>query len=335
MDCDALRPTGSRRLVTVLALDEGDAGSAVSRRGRPRRLYEDRHSSKRTALVDQTGGAAHRRQRGAQNAQRAALGEHRRGLHLSLHVRAVDLGRRARNPVPILATNVPSQANGGISADGLTIRYHLRADAKWSDGVPVTSRDVAWTWSAILNPNNDVVARHGYDDIRSIDTPDAHSVVVHLKRPFAPFVDTFFAESDQPYDVMPAHVLSRYPDINRIPFNNAPTVGDGPFSLVAWKHGDSVLLTANHSFFEGPPALNSIEIHFVPNEDTAVNLLRTHAIDYFYQPSIQTYPSLRSVPDTRIVWVNVNGFEGVMFNLGNSVLGDPIVRRAIAAALDK
>jgi peptide/nickel transport system substrate-binding protein len=239
------------------------------------------------------------------------------------------------NPVPMLATSVPNQANGGISADGLTIRYHLRADAKWSDGVPVTSRDVAWTWSAILNPNNDVVARHGYDDIRSIDTPDAHSVVVHLKRPFAPFVDTFFAESDQPYDVMPAHVLSRYPDINRIPFNNAPTVGDGPFSLVAWKHGDSVLLTANHSFFEGPPALNSIEIHFVPNEDTAVNLLRTHAIDYFHEASTQVFPLLRTVPDTKILWDNVNGYEGMMFNLSHPIVSDPLVRQAIAAAIDK
>jgi peptide/nickel transport system substrate-binding protein len=239
------------------------------------------------------------------------------------------------NPVPILVTTVPSQANGGISSDGLTIRYRLRPDAKWSDGVPVTSRDVAWSWSAILNPNNDVVARHGYDDIRSIDTPDARSVVVHLKRPFAPFVSTFFAESDQPYDVLPAHVLSRYPDINRIPFNNAPTVGDGPFSFVAWKHGDNVLLTANHSFFEGPPALHSIEIHFVPNEDTAVNLLRTHAIDYFHEASMQVFPLLQSVPDTKIVSDNVNGYEGMMFNLSHPIVSEPLVRQAIAAAIDK
>ena len=54
--------------------------------------------------------------------------------------------------VPMLAAAVPTQADGGISADGLTITYRLRRDAYWSDGVPVTSRDVAWSWRAIENP---------------------------------------------------------------------------------------------------------------------------------------------------------------------------------------
>ena len=41
------------------------------------------------------------------------------------------------NPVPMLAAKVPTQDNGGVSRDGLTIVYHLRGDARWSDGVPV------------------------------------------------------------------------------------------------------------------------------------------------------------------------------------------------------
>src|SRR5580698_6302039 len=61
------------------------------------------------------------------------------------------------NPVPMLATVVPSMANGGISKDGLTITYHLAPNARWSDGVAVTSDDVAWSWSAIENSANDVV----------------------------------------------------------------------------------------------------------------------------------------------------------------------------------
>jgi peptide/nickel transport system substrate-binding protein len=242
---------------------------------------------------------------------------------------------RQGNPVPMLATTVPTQANGGISRDGLTIRYSLHRGARWSDGVPVTSQDVVWTWHAIMNSNNDVVSRHGYDEVRSIDAPDARTIVVHLRHPFAPFVNTFFAESDQPYDVVPAHVLARYPDINRVPFNSAPIVSDGPFRFVAWHRGDNIVLKANPTFFQGKPGLDSIELHVVPNEDTAINLLRTHAIDYFYSPSIQTYPMLRSLPSAKIVWTNVNGYEGVMFNLAHPVLADRLVRRAIAAAIDK
>lgn len=238
------------------------------------------------------------------------------------------------NPVPMLAADVPSQANGGISRDGLTILYRLRP-ARWSDGVPVTSHDVAWSWSAIENGNNDVVSRHGYDDVRSIETPDAQTVIVHLKRPFSPFVNTFFAESDQPYDIAPQHVLARYPDINHIPFNAAPAVSDGPFRFVSWARGDRVMLAANPSFFKGLPHLRRIDIDFIPDENSAINLLRTHTVDYFFQPSIQTYPALHALPDDRIVWVNVNGFEGVELNCSHQVLADPRVRAAIAAALDK
>ncbi|MFY9738207.1 MAG: peptide ABC transporter substrate-binding protein, partial [Candidatus Cybelea sp.] len=239
------------------------------------------------------------------------------------------------NTVPMLAASVPTQANGGISADGLTITYRLRRDAYWSDGVPVTAHDVAWSWQAIENPNNDAVSRHGYDEVRAIDTPDAHTVVVHLKTRFSPFVNTFFAESDQPYDILPAHVLRSYPNVNNVPFNARPSVSDGPFRFVEWRRADRILLDANRRFFEGAPGLKRVEILFVPNEDSAINLLRVHELDYIYQPSIQTYPTLNSLPDARIVWVNVNGFEGVEFNLSHPELSDARVRTAIAAALDK
>jgi peptide/nickel transport system substrate-binding protein len=69
------------------------------------------------------------------------------------------------DPMPMLATSVPSTENGGITDDGLTVTYHLRKDAKWTDGQPVTSHDVKWSWQAIMNPNNNVVSRHGYDYI--------------------------------------------------------------------------------------------------------------------------------------------------------------------------
>ncbi len=239
------------------------------------------------------------------------------------------------NAVPMLAKTVPTQANGGISRDGLTIRYRLRRDARWSDGVAVTARDVVWSFEAIENPNNDAVSRHGYDDVRSIDTPDPYTVVVHLKRRFSPFVDTFFAESDQPYDIVPAHVLAKYPDINHIPFDAQPIVSDGPFRFVRWERGDRILLDANKNFFEGVPGLRRVQIEFVPDENSEINLLRTHAVDYFYQPTIQTYPSLRALPDARIVWVNMNGFNGIEMNLSRPALADVRVRRAIAAAIDK
>jgi len=238
------------------------------------------------------------------------------------------------NPVPMLASVVPTLENRGISRDGLTIAYHLRRGLRWTDGVPLTSRDVKWSWQAIMNPNNNVVSRHGYDIISSIDTPDPYSVVVHLKQKFAPFVDTFFAESDQPYMIAPAHVLAQYPNMNQISFNNKPDVSDGPFKFVEWARGDHITLQRNDAFFMGRPGLQRIDVKIVPDEETSVNLLRTHAIDYLFQASIETYQSLRDASDVRIVWVNVNGYYYLQMNCSSPQLRDPRVRLAVAYAID-
>lgn len=239
------------------------------------------------------------------------------------------------NPLPMLAVQVPTTENGGITRDGLTITYHLRKNARWTDGVPVTSTDVKWSWQAIMNPNNNVVSRHAYDYIGAIDTPDAQTVVVHLKRKFSPFVDSFFAESDQPYMIAPAHVLSKYANLNQVAFNSNPSVSDGPFKFVQWARGDHITVTRNDGFFMGRPGLDRIDIKIVPDEDTSVNLLRTHGLDFMFQASQQTYEALRQLADITIVWVNVNGYQSYQFNVSHPQLADPRVRQAIAHAVDK
>ena len=237
--------------------------------------------------------------------------------------------------VPMLATTVPSKTNGGISPDGLTVTYHIRPNAMWSDGVPVSSTDVKWSWQAIMNPNNNVISRHGYDFVRSIDTPNAHTVVVHLKKLFSPFVNTFFAPSDQPFPVAPAHILSKYPNINQVPFNSAPTVGDGPFTFVSWQHGDHIELKRNDSFFMGKPKLHSILIRIIPDENTSVNALRTHDIDWIFEASAHNYQSLSSIKGITIVRVDVNGYEYIQLNTQSPFLRDVRVRQAIAYAINK
>ncbi len=238
-------------------------------------------------------------------------------------------------PVPMLAALVPNEANGGISKDGLTVQYRLRKGMKWTDGVPVTSKDVKWSWQAIMNPNNNVISRHGYDYVKSIDTPDDYTVIVHLKQKFAPFVNTFFADSDQPYPVAPAHILAKYPNINQIPFNNDPSVSDGPFKFVRWVHGDHMEFAPNPGFFMGKPLLKSIYIRVVPDENTSINLLRTHDIDWMFQASISHYPTVKTIPGIRLAWVDINGYEDVQLNIQRPYLQDLRVRRAVAYAVDK
>ena len=84
------------------------------------------------------------------------------------------------NLVPELATDIPTAANGGVSADGLTITWHLKPCLFWSDGQPLTSADVKFTWQLLNDPVNSVYTRAGYDQISSIDTPDDTTVILHF-----------------------------------------------------------------------------------------------------------------------------------------------------------
>lgn len=236
--------------------------------------------------------------------------------------------------VPKLAARIPSLANGGISKDGLTISYTLRAGVKWQDGVAFTSKDVKFSWQAMLNENNNVNARIGYEDVRSVDTPNATTVVFHLKRKFAPFVNTVFSESDDPVCVVPEHLLSKYPDVNRIPFNTLP-VGTGPFKVVKWVRGDHIELAANPAYFLGAPHLKTIILREIPDENTSINALRTHDIDWIFEPSPNLYNILRALPDTTIHFADQPQTLRLLMNLNRPALKDIRVRRAIAYAVDK
>lgn len=96
-------------------------------------------------------------------------------------------------PYPELATEVPTKANGGISQDGLTITYHLRKGLKWSDGAPLDADDVVFTYHEVMNAANNITSRTGWDLITKIDEPDKSTAIFHLKKPYAPFIVTFFS----------------------------------------------------------------------------------------------------------------------------------------------
>jgi peptide/nickel transport system substrate-binding protein len=236
--------------------------------------------------------------------------------------------------VPELASAVPTTANGGISRDGLTITYKLRSGVKWQDGVPFTSKDVKFSWQAMMNDANNVNTRTGYEDIASVDTPNDTTVVFHLKHPFAPFVSTVFSESDDAICVVPAHILAKYSDVNRVPFNDNP-VGTGPFKVAEWVRGDHITLVANPDYFLGAPKLKRIVIRQIPDENTEINSLRTHEIDWMFEPSPVLYTQLKAMSDITIHLGSSPQTLKLQMNNARAQLKDIRVRRAIAYAVDK
>jgi len=236
--------------------------------------------------------------------------------------------------VPVLVERVPTLENGGISKDGLTITYGLRRGVVWQDGEPFTSRDVAFTWRAIMNPNTAVATRHGYDQISRIDTPNSYTATFHLKRRFAPAVHTFFAFSDSPIAIIPEHVLRRYHDLNNVPFNSLP-IGTGPYRIVRWQRGDRIEYVANDRYFLGKPHIARIVLHLIPDENTVINEMRSGEIDWFVQASPRVYPQLAAIPGVRVRLVPFNGADSIIFNTTRLPFADTRLRRAVDLAVDK
>jgi peptide/nickel transport system substrate-binding protein len=217
----------------------------------------------------------------------------------------------------------------------LTITYHLRHGVKWHDGAPFTAHDALFTVHAILNPANNVESRVGWDRIASVEAPDDYTVRFHLKSIYAPALTTFFCETGL-YPVLPAHLLEKYSDLNKVPFNSNP-VGTGPFKFVRWVHGDHVELEANPDYWRGPPKLKRIIYRIISSDTTILTQLKTHEIDAWFRAPVALYPQLEALQSSgyRISLAKSMVFSHVDLNMKNPIFQDLRVRQALAYAIDR
>ena len=235
--------------------------------------------------------------------------------------------------VPELATVVPTYANGGISRDSKTITLHWRTNVKWSDGAPLTPRDLRFTWRAVVNGANNTKLRNGWDDIASIDVPNDATAIVHLKRPNAGVLGIFGGGGGSAYPPLPEHLLGALRDLNTAPFNGAP-ISSGPFTLAAWHHGASLEFEPNASYWRGRPKLERLTYRIVPNPDTLIEELRTHEIDLIASVGEDHVRALEAVPGLRVVRHRSANWRRLAINCSKPALRDVRVRRAIAEAID-
>jgi peptide/nickel transport system substrate-binding protein len=236
------------------------------------------------------------------------------------------------NLIPAAATQVPTRANGGISADGTTITLHFRSGMEWSDGAPYDARDLVFTWHAVMNPRNNTRAQSGWDDIASMQLRDATTVVVRLKTVNAGILGTF-ALGGAGYPPLPAHLLAALPDINRAAFNSAP-ISSGPFVLTSWNHGASLEFAPNPHYWRGPPKLQRLRYVIVPDTDTLLAQLRSHEIDVYESVGENQIRELATIPGVRTTTTLTANWRRLAFNLSKPVFADRRVRLAIAEAVD-
>ena len=236
--------------------------------------------------------------------------------------------------VPELLTTLPTQTNGGISADGRTITWHLRRGVRWSDGAPFDADDVVFSLRTVLNPATNEISRDGWDLITRIDEPDKYTVAIHLKTRYSPQAETFFSSSAANPCILPKHLLGKLATINAADYNALP-VGIGPFRYTAWKRGDRVELAANPFYFRGRPKLERVEYLIVPDVNTILTRMQTHEIDLWLPITGAFYQRVRALPGVNVLRQPSYFYDHLDFNLAHPVVNELAVRRALRFALDR
>lgn len=242
--------------------------------------------------------------------------------------------------VPGLAEEVPTVENGGISADGLTITYKLKSGLTWSDGDPVTSADVKFTWDLIMDPASKVNSQTGYNKIASVATPDDTTVIVTFKELYAAALSLFSIKDA----VLPAHVLQGKP-LDGAEFNRLPE-GTGPFMITEWNSADSIIADRNPNYREaGKPILDRIVFKIIPSNEVGSAQIRSGEIDILWNLTEAQIPEFEQIADIALQVTPSSNIEYLGLNLSargtadpgqpHPILGDKAVREALAAAIDR
>ncbi len=217
-----------------------------------------------------------------------------------------------------------------VSADGLTITFHLRKGVKWHDGVELTSEDVIFTYDAVTNPKIPTPYSSNYGPVKSVEAPDRYTIRVHYNEPFAPALESWGM------GILPKHCLEgkdmASPEINHQP------VGTGPYRFREWITGQKIVLEAFDGYFEGRPKIDRIVIRVIPDPSTMFLELKFGGIDFMGL----TPPQYKLQADTDFFKRYFQkfrypsfGYTYLGFNLQNQMFSDERVRQAMAHAINK
>jgi peptide/nickel transport system substrate-binding protein len=237
-------------------------------------------------------------------------------------------------PVPVLAAEIPTLANGGVRlrADGgMDVTWKLRPGVRWHDGTPHTSADVKFTVDAINKGDWKPESVDGFDRITSVDTPDSLTAVVHYRERYAPYVWQF-ARGTLPKHVLAGRSIDAATDYNRAP------LGTGPYKVAEWKTGEYIALERASGHWRGDslPRIRRIVFRFLTNATTRINQLRAGEVHMVALVPWDKVRELKTVPGLRISTVTGNGYEHVSLNQRNvAAFRDVRVRQALAHAVDR
>lgn len=224
-----------------------------------------------------------------------------------------------------------------VSSDGSVYTFHLRPDGRWSDGQPVTAAQFVYAWRRLLDPraSNNFGAFFTAAGITTVSAIDDLTFEVRLSGPFGPLphVAALWVAAPVRPDVVTAN-----PD--GWAREAASIVGNGPFSISEWQHGDHMTLVPNPSYVEhGPwprPSLSRVTVTMQTSERAALPGFRDGSLDWVLVPDVETNavlndpalaPRAQSYNELTTLWIGLNTARSGLSNVD--------VRRALSRGIDR
>jgi peptide/nickel transport system substrate-binding protein len=251
---------------------------------------------------------------------------------------------------PDLAKEVPTVQNGGVSEDGLTVKYNLKVHIVWSDGEPFDCDDVLFTYEATVHPESGSVSTVGYEDMESVVCEDPYTVVVQYSTFYAPYLTLFDV-------ILPRHATGEPAQMTEWEYNRTSNPNLGPFVMEEWVSGDHMTIVRNEKYeyweSEGKPYLDAIILRWIESREVGKQLIQTGELDHVWDLIEADLPEASTWDGVVVVNPPSTGTERLLLNLRDPemdapckeylqenpswhwALGDLRVRQAIEMGIDK
>ncbi|MFT4039652.1 MAG: peptide ABC transporter substrate-binding protein [Thermomicrobiales bacterium] len=246
--------------------------------------------------------------------------------------------------LPVLAAEVPTLKNGGISEDFLTITYKLRDGVTWSDGEPFTADDVVFSFEIYKNPESTTALGSAYELIESVTALDPLTVEVRMSGINPGYLTLWDSEGP----VQPKHLFESSAVTQEHPLARLP-VGTGPFVFANWKTGDEITLVRNDNYRDPErPYLDGVTIKITPEKETAIASFIAGEFDTIYFITTGDLPAVSGAQESgdgvvvalqegpsHVEWLWLNLSDNGDLAKPHPVLGDPAIREAMDHGIDR
>src|SRR5215469_4553432 len=247
----------------------------------------------------------------------------------------MDYGQLDYSGTPRLATS------WSHSKDGLTWTYHIRKGVKWSDGVPLTAADVAYTFQRNIKPGSTEFSdNEAYvGEITSVKATGKYTVVMKVRH-YTPVMNRLEVP------ILPKHIWQKVSDKQLSSFKNLNPVGTGAFTVSSFSPNQSITLKANPNYWGGKPGISTLVFQRFDNPTAMKLAIANGSIDFAEGLTPALWHSLAGTPGVTLINAHAGNFDELSFNNGaatvsgktigngNPALEDVNVRHAISYALN-